>query len=877
MTSGVNVKTGQVAEVNQKVSLALKALDEFYKFNQTKIDHIVSKMSVAGLNAHLRLAKDAVDETKRGRIEDKAVKNIFACEHVTHYLKKQKTVGIISEDSISGIIEIADPVGVIAGVTPVTNPTSTVIFKSLLAMKTRNPIIFGFHPNAQKCSVMAAKVMLEAAVKAGAPKNCIQWIEKPSIEATNALMHNDGVATILATGGNAMVKAAYSCGKPALGVGAGNVPVYVERTADLDKAANDIIISKNFDYGMVCASEQAVIIDKEVYSKFLNKLKNLKAYVCTPVEKAKLEQFIFGVKAYSKNCALQRLNPDIVGQSPEWIAEQAGFKVPKDTSVILAEITKVGSAEPLSSEKLSPVLAVLSASNTKDAFAKAEAMLENGGLGHSACIHSNNRQIIKDFGLKMKACRILENSPTSLGGIGDVYNAIIPSLTLGCGSYGRNSVSNNIQAINLVNIKRIGRRNNNMQWFKIPPKIYIEPNSIQYLRDMADVSKVVIVTDKVMSELGIVQKIIDELNVQSNAISTRVIDFVEPEPSIETVQKGAEFMRQFKPDTIVALGGGSPMDAAKVMWLLYENPDITFSDIREKFFDIRKRAFTLPALGKLAKLVCIPTSSGTGSEVTPFAVITDHKTGYKYPLADYCLTPSVAIVDPVLAATQPKTLACDSGFDALTHAIEAYVSTYANDFTDGLALHAIRLIWDNLADSVIKGSKAVQAREKMHNAATIAGMAFGSAFLGLCHGMAHTIGATFHIAHGRTNSILLPNVIRYNASSDVKPTSWPKYDKYKAAQRYQDIAQLLHLKADTSIQGAESLAKAIENLRSKLGMSDSLKSAGVKKADLVKALDAIAMRAYEDQCTPANPRVPILEDIKMIAMKCFDGEVIKIK
>ncbi|MDR2748694.1 MAG: bifunctional acetaldehyde-CoA/alcohol dehydrogenase [Bifidobacteriaceae bacterium] len=866
-----------VAEVEKKVDLALKALDEFYKLDQEKIDYIVSKMSVAGLNAHLTLAKEAVEETKRGRIEDKAVKNIFACEHVTHYLKKQKTVGIISEDPISGIIEIADPVGVIAGVTPVTNPTSTTIFKSLLAIKTRNPIIFGFHPSAQKCSVSAAKIMLEAARKAGAPKNCIQWIEKPSIEATNALMNNDGVATILATGGNAMVKAAYSCGKPALGVGAGNVPAYVEKSADLDKAANDIIVSKNFDYGMICASEQAVIVDKSIYTSFLGKLKKLNAYVCTPQEKAKLEEFIFGVKAYSKNCSLKCLNPDIVGQSPQWIAKNAGFSVPESTSVILAEVKEVGCKEPLSAEKLSPVLAVLKANTTAHAFDLAEAMLENGGLGHSACIHSTDKEIIKKYGMKMKACRILENSPTSLGGIGDVYNAIIPSLTLGCGSYGKNSVSNNVQAINLVNVKRIGRRNNNMQWFKIPPKIYIEPNSIQYLRDMQGVQKVAIVTDKVMSDLGMTQKVIDELAARGDAIQTRVLDFVEPEPSIETVQKGAEIMRGFSPDTIIALGGGSPMDAAKVMWLLYENPDITFADIREKFFDIRKRAFTLPNLGRLAKLVCIPTSSGTGSEVTPFSVITDHKTGYKYPLADYCLTPSVAIVDPVLAMTQPKSLACDSGFDALTHAIEAYVSTYANDFTDGLALHAIRLIWDNLEESVNKGADAPKAREKMHNAATLAGMAFGSAFLGLCHGMAHTIGATFHIPHGRTNSILLPNVIRYNASSDVKPTSWPKYEKYNAAERYQDIAKLLNLKASTPVQGSESLAKAVEDLRGRLGMSASLKEAGVKKADLDKSLDAIAMRAYEDQCTPANPRVPILEDIKALALKCYDGDSWKIK
>ena len=842
------------AEVDALVARAKKALVEFENLDQKQVDRIVAKASIAALNKHLVLAKMAVDETGRGLVEDKATKNIFACEHVTNYLAGQKTVGIIREDDVMGIDEVAEPVGVVAGVTPVTNPTSTAIFKSLIALKTRCPIVFGFHPGAQKCSVEAAKIVRDAAIEAGAPENCIQWIEHPSIQATGALMQHPGVATILATGGPGMVKAAYSSGKPALGVGAGNAPAYVDTDVDIVRAANDLVLSKHFDYGMICATEQAIIAHKDVYDQLIKELKVRKAYFVNAEEKAKLEQYMFGCTAGSGVKPV--LNSAVPGKSPQFIAKAAGFEIPADATILAAECKEVSDDEPLTHEKLAPVQAVLKADNKEQAFEMCEKMLKLGA-GHTAAIHTNNQELVREYGVRMHACRIIWNQPSSLGGIGDIYNAIAPSLTLGCGSYGGNSVSGNVQAVNLVNIKRIARRNNNMQWFKIPAKTYFEPNAIKYLRDMYGIEKAVIVCDKVMEQLGIVDKIIDQLRARSNRVTFRIIDYVEPEPSVETVEKGAEMMREeFEPDTIIAVGGGSPMDASKIMWLLYEHPEIAFSDVREKFFDIRKRAFKIPPLGKKAKLVCIPTSSGTGSEVTPFAVITDHKTGYK-------------------ARTQPRKLASDAGFDALTHSMEAYVSVYANDFTDGMALHAAKLIWDNLAESVNgePGLAKTNAQEKMHNAATMAGMAFGSAFLGMCHGMAHTIGALCHIAHGRTNSILLPYVIRYNGQIPEEPTSWPKYNKYIAPERYQDIARNLGIDTGkTPAEAVENLAKAVEDYRdNKLGMNKSFQDCGVDEDYFWSVLDQIGMRAYEDQCTPANPRIPLINDMKDIAVGAYYG------
>lgn len=859
-------------EVDGLVQRALVALDEYQSFDQKKIDYIVAKASIDALHAHLELAKMAVDETGRGMVEDKATKNIFACEHITHHLANQRTVGVINESDVDGITEIAEPVGVVAGVTPVTNPTSTAIFKALIALKTRCPIVFGFHPFAQECSKAAAKIVRDAAVAAGAPKDCIQWIEHPSIEATGALMKHPSVATILATGGSGMVKAAYSSGKPALGVGAGNAPAYVDSNVDLDRAVNDLVLSKHFDYGMICATEQAIIAHTDIYDSLIEKLKARRTYFVKGEEKTKLEKFMFGTTAYAKDGSKPVLNSKVPGKSPLWIAEQAGITIPEDTVIIAAECKEVGENEPLTMEKLAPVHAVLRANNKDEAFVMCEQMLVHGE-GHTAAIHTDNEDLVREYGLRMHACRVIWNSPSSLGGIGDIYNAIAPSLTLGCGSYGGNSVAGNVQAVNLINVKRVARRNNNMQWFKIPPKTYFEPNAIRYLRDMVDVNRVVFVCDKVILDLGIIDKAIAQLQQRLNKVEWRIIDYVESEPSIETVERGAAMMRdEFQPDTIIAIGGGSSMDAAKIMWLLYEHPEIEFRDIREKFFDIRKRAFRLPELGKKAKLVCVPTTSGTGSEVTPFAVITDTKTGIKYPITDYSLTPSVAVVDPVLARTQPRRVASDSGFDAITHAMEAYVSAYANDFTDGLALHSVKLLWENLAPSVNEGQANPQAQEKVHNAATMAGMAFGSAFLGMCHSMAHTIGALCHVAHGRCNSILLPYVIRYNGQIPLEPISWPKYNKYVAPQRYQDIAKQLGLPADTADEAVENLANAVADYRdNKLGMDASFQAAGVDEKHFWSVLDQIGMRAYEDQCTPANPRIPQIEDMKDIAIAAYYG------
>lgn len=859
-------------EVDGLVQRALVALDEYQSFDQKKIDYIVAKASIDALHAHLELAKMAVDETGRGMVEDKATKNIFACEHITHHLANQRTVGVINESDVDGITEIAEPVGVVAGVTPVTNPTSTAIFKALIALKTRCPIVFGFHPFAQECSKAAAKIVRDAAVAAGAPKDCIQWIEHPSIEATGALMKHPSVATILATGGPGMVKAAYSSGKPALGVGAGNAPAYVDSNVDLDRAVNDLVLSKHFDYGMICATEQAIIAHTDIYDSLIEKLKARRTYFVKGEEKTKLEKFMFGTTAYAKDGSKPVLNSKVPGKSPLWIAEQAGITIPEDTVIIAAECKEVGENEPLTMEKLAPVHAVLRANNKDEAFVMCEQMLVHGE-GHTAAIHTDNEDFVREYGLRMHACRVIWNSPSSLGGIGDIYNAIAPSLTLGCGSYGGNSVAGNVQAVNLINVKRVARRNNNMQWFKIPPKTYFEPNAIRYLRDMVDVNRVVFVCDKVILDLGIIDKAIAQLQQRLNKVEWRIIDYVESEPSIETVERGAAMMRdEFQPDTIIAIGGGSPMDAAKIMWLLYEHPEIEFRDIREKFFDIRKRAFRLPELGKKAKLVCVPTTSGTGSEVTPYAVITDTKTGIKYPITDYSLTPSVAVVDPVLARTQPRRVASDSGFDAITHAMEAYVSAYANDFTDGLALHSVKLLWENLASSVNEGQANPQAQEKVHNAATMAGMAFGSAFLGMCHSMAHTIGALCHVAHGRCNSILLPYVIRYNGQIPLEPISWPKYNKYVAPERYQDIARQLGLSANTPEEAVENLANAVADYRdNKLGMDASFQAAGVDEKHFWSVLDQIGMRAYEDQCTPANPRIPQIEDMKDIAIAAYYG------
>ncbi|MCQ8261646.1 bifunctional acetaldehyde-CoA/alcohol dehydrogenase [Streptococcus suis] len=857
------------AHVDELVQKGLVALEEFRLLNQEQVDYIVAKASVAALDQHGVLAMHAHEETGRGVFEDKATKNLFACEHVVNNMRHTKTVGVIGEDEVTGLTLIAEPVGVICGVTPTTNPTSTAIFKALIALKTRNPIIFAFHPSAQESSAHAARIVYEAAVAAGAPENCVQWITKPSMEATSELMKHDGIATILATGGNAMVRAAYSCGKPALGVGAGNVPAYIEKSANIRQAAHDIVMSKSFDNGMVCASEQAVIVDKDIYDEFVEEFKSYHTYFVNKKEKALLEEYCFGVKANSKNCAEGKLNADIVGKPAAWIAEQAGFKVPEGTNILAAEVSEIGEKEPLTREKLSPVIAVLKVEGREEGLEAARQMVEFHGLGHSAAIHTADADLAKEFGTRVKAIRVIWNSPSTFGGIGDVYNAFLPSLTLGCGSYGRNSISDNVSALNLLNIKKVGRRRNNMQWFKVPSKIYFERDSIQYLQKMRGVEKVMIVTDKAMEKLGFVQRIIEQLHLRSNKVLYTVFSDVEPDPDITTVERGAALMKDFEPDTIIALGGGSPMDAAKIMWMFYEQPEIDFRDLVQKFMDIRKRAFKFPSLGEKAKFVAIPTTSGTGSEVTPFAVISDKKNNRKYPIADYALTPTVAIVDPALVMTVPDFVTADTGMDVLTHATEAYVSTVANDYTDGLALQAIKLVFENLEKSVKEADW--EAREKMHNASTIAGMAFANAFLGISHSMAHKIGGRFHTVHGRTNAILLPYVIRYNGTRPAKTATWPKYNYYKADEKYQDIARMLGLPCSTPEEAVAAYAQAVYDLGERIGIQMNLKAQGVDEKELKEYSRELALLAYEDQCTPANPRLAMVDHMQEIIEDAYYG------
>ncbi|PDY33138.1 bifunctional acetaldehyde-CoA/alcohol dehydrogenase [Bacillus wiedmannii] len=849
--------------VNTLVENGKEALKALESYTQEQVDHIVHEMALSGLDQHMPLAKMAVEETGRGVYEDKCTKNIFATEYIWHSIKKDKTVGIIHEDPHEEVIEIAEPVGVVAGVTPVTNPTSTTMFKAIIAMKTRNPIIFAFHPSAQQCSVAAAKILRDAAIKAGAPENCIQWIEKPSVEATKRLMNHEGVALVLATGGAGMVKSAYSTGKPALGVGPGNVPCYLEKSAHVKRAVNDLILSKTFDNGMICASEQAIIVDKEIYNSVKKEMQDNNCYFVTEEERVKLEKLVIN----ENTCAV---NSDIVGKSAHYIASLVGIKVPEDTKILVAEIKGVGAEYPLSREKLSPVLACIKANSQEEGFKYCEEMLNLGGLGHSAVIHSTNKEVQKQFGLRMKACRLIVNSPSAQGGIGDIYNAFIPSLTLGCGSYGKNSVSQNVTATHLINVKRLANRKNNMQWFKLPPKVFFEKHATQYLAKMPNISRAFIVTDPGMVDLGYVDTVTHYLQQHLNDVKVGVFSEVEPDPSDETVFKGAEMMRSFKPDVIIALGGGSAMDAAKGMWLFYEYPETKFFGIKQKFLDIRKRTCKFPTLGQKAQFVAIPTTSGTGSEVTPFAVITDKKNNIKYPLADYELTPDVAIIDPQFVMTVPPHVTADTGMDVLTHAIEAYVSIMANDYTDGLALKAIDLVFKYLPRAYKNGNDE-EAREKMHNASAIAGMAFANAFLGINHSLAHKLGPEFHIPHGRANAILMPHVIRYNAIKPRKHALFPKYEHFVADERYAYIARTLGLPASTVEEGVESLVQAIISLGKELNINMSIAGQGVKQEAFENVVDVLSERAFEDQCTPANPKLPLISELKEVYKQAYKG------
>lgn len=851
------------ATIDALVGKGNRALSQFMTMEQEQVDRIVKAMALAGLDQHMRLAKMAIEETKRGVYEDKIVKNLFATEYIYHSIKYEKTVGIIDENELEGYVEVAEPVGVIAGVTPVTNPTSTTMFKALISVKTRNPIIFAFHPSAQKSSSEAARVMLEAAVAEGAPKDCIQWIETPSLEATQTLMGHPGVNLILATGGSGMVKSAYSTGKPALGVGPGNVPCYIEKTAEIKRAVTDLILSKSFDNGMICASEQAVILDREIADEAIEFMKENTCYFLYDEELRKVEDVVI-------NKEKGAVNPVIVGQSAYDIARMAGVEVPKDTKLLVAPIDGVGPNYPLSREKLSPVLALYIVDGYEEGIKRAEEMVAFGGMGHSAVIHSEDEKVIDLFSERIKAGRLIVNSPSTHGAIGDIYNTNMPSLTLGCGSFGNNSTTSNVSAVNLINKKRVARRRVNMQWFRIPQRVYFEPGSTQYLEKMPDISRAFIVTDPAMVELGYVNRVLYYLRKRRDYVHSKVFSQVEPDPSIETVKRGTAEMNEFKPDVIIALGGGSAMDAAKAMWLFYEYPETDFTALRLKFMDIRKRTYKFPKLGRKTKMVAIPTTSGTGSEVTSFTVISDNEKNTKYPLADYELTPDVAIIDPDFVMTVPPRITADTGMDVLTHAIEAYVSVMASDYTDAMAMKAIQLVFEYLPRAYRDGSDR-RAREKMHNASCIAGMAFTNAFLGINHSMAHKLGGEFNIPHGRANAILLPYVIEYNAQKPTKFTSFPKYEHYIADEKYAEIAKYLGLPASTTEEGVASLVKAIRDLMKELDMPATIAECGISRDAYEAKVEKLADNAFEDQCTTANPRMPLVKELEEIYWRAYTG------
>ena len=847
--------------IDELATKGVEALDAMANFTQEQVDHIVHQAAIAALDKHMYLAKLAVDETGRGIYEDKAIKNMYASEYIWNSIKYDKTVGVIAEDKEQGLVSIAEPVGVICGVTPTTNPTSTTIFKALIALKTRNSIVFAFHPSAQKSSAEAARIVRDAAIEAGAPKDCIQWIEEPSIEATGLLMNHPKIATVLATGGPGMVKAAYSTGKPALGVGAGNVPSYIAADAKVKRAVNDIIVSKTFDNGMICASEQAAIVDAAIYDEVKAEFE---AHQCVIISKkadiAKLEKVVL-------NEARTAVNGAIVGHSAIEIAEKAGLKVPAGTKMLLAEIPDATMEHPLALEKLSPVLALIKSDGVEDGFKKAEGMLNLGGLGHTAVIHTENEELQLQYGIRMKACRVLVNSPSAEGGIGNIYNNMIPSLTLGCGSHGHNSVSHNVSSFDLLNVKTLSKRRNNMQWFRVPPKIFFEKDSITYLRHI-EADRVMLVCDPGMVQFGYADLVKRQLELNRHRPAVDVFSDVEPNPSTNTVYKGLERFVDFQPDVIIALGGGSAMDAAKAMWMFFEHPDVSFFGAKQKFLDIRKRTYKIPYAQKTT-FICIPTTSGTGSEVTSFAVITDSETHIKYPLADYALTPDIAIVDPALVMSVPASVTADTGMDVLTHAIESYVSVMASDYTRGLSLQAIKLVFENLEHSYRFGDE--ESREKMHNASTMAGMAFANAFLGINHSLAHKVGPMFDIPHGRTNAILMPHVIRYNGRDPQKHAMFPKYDYFRADKDYADIARFMGWGTDkqSDAELVEVLAQKVYELGVAVGIDMNWKGQGVTKKLLQDTAYTLAEHAYEDQCTTANPKEPLISELKEIIEIAF--------
>lgn len=855
-----------LAELETLIQQVKAAQAEYATFTQEQVDRIFHRAALAANNERIPLAKLAVQETGMGIVEDKVIKNHFASEYIYNKYKHEKTCGVIERDESFGYERIAEPVGLLAGIVPVTNPTSTTIFKALITLKTRNGIIFSPHPRAKQCTIAAAKVVKEAAEAAGAPVGLIGWIDEPTIELSQALMQHPEVKLILATGGPGMVKAAYSSGHPSLGVGAGNTPAVIDASADIPMAVSSILLSKTFDNGMICASEQAVVVVDAIYEQVKAEFGHRGAYILDPEQIEAVRRILLKDG---------RLNPAIVGQSVQTIAALAGIQVPEGTKLLIGEVEKVGPEEPFSYEKLAPVLALYRANDFHSAVDVAVQLVNFGGRGHTSVLYTDpaNRDDIAYFENALQTGRVLINTPSSQGAIGDLYNfKLDPSLTLGCGTWGGNSISENVGPRHLLNIKTVTQRRENMLWFRIPPKIYFKPGCLPIaLRELAGKKRAFLVTDKPLFELGIlhpITQVLDEIRV-----SWDVYHDVEPDPTLSNVNRGLEQLRQFQPDVIIAVGGGSPMDAAKVMWLMYEQPQVEFDGLAMRFMDIRKRVYELPPLGQKAQLICIPTTSGTGSEVTPFAVVTDDRVGIKYPLADYALTPTMAIVDPDLTLKMPKKLTAYGGIDALTHALEAYVSVMASDFTDGLALQAIKLLMTYLPRAYEKGAADPEAREKVHYAATIAGMAFANAFLGVCHSLAHKLGSTFHLPHGLANALMITHVIRYNATdAPFKQAIFPQYRYPNAKHRYAEIADYLQLGGADDDEKVMRLIEAIEELKRKLGIPATIREAlGEKEREFYDRLEAMAEQAFDDQCTGANPRYPLIQDMKELYVLAYRG------
>ncbi|MFB8793656.1 MAG: bifunctional acetaldehyde-CoA/alcohol dehydrogenase [Microcoleus sp.] len=863
----MKMKVTNVDELELLIQRVKAAQTEFATYTQEQVDRIFKQAALAASAARIPLAKAAVKESGMGVIEDKAIKNHFASEMIYNKYKNDKTCGVIESDKHFGYERIAEPVGLLAGIVPVTNPTSTTIFKSLIALKTRNGIIFSPHPRAKNCTIAAAKIVLDAAVAAGAPPDIIGWIDEPTVPLSQALMQHHNIKLILATGGPGMVKAAYSSGHPSLGVGAGNTPAIVDETAHIQMAVSSILLSKTFDNGTICASEQSVIVVDAVYETVREEFIKRGAYFLNSEERDQVRKVIL---------TDGRLNAEIVGQSVLKIAEVAGFEVPVNTKVLIGEVETIAKDEPFAYEKLSPILAMYRAQDFNDAVEKAESLIFFGGHGHTSVLYTapNNQKHIHYFETKVETSRVLINTPSSQGAIGDLYNfRLDPSLTLGCGSWGDNSISANVTPHHLLNIKTVASRRENMLWFRIPPKIYFKSGCLPVaLRDLAGKKRALIVTDRPLFELGLIKEVTDSL--EEIGIAHYTFYDVEPDPSLATVNKGLEICNSFHPDVIIAFGGGSPMDAAKVMWLMYEHPEIEFEGLAMRFMDIRKRVYELPPLGGKAIMVSIPTTSGTGSEVTPFAVVKDEKSGIKYPLADYALTPNIAIVDPELTMHIPKRLTAYGGIDALTHALEAYVSVLASEYTNGLALEAIRLLFKYLPSAYKNGANDPKAREKVHYAATIAGMAFANAFLGVCHSIAHQLGGTCHIPHGLANALMISHVIRYNATDVPFKQAIFSQNKYPNSKwRYARIADYLNLGGETEEEKVVKLIEAVEDLKRQVDIPDTiqevLSAQGVSDDFFLARVEEMADQAFDDQCTGANPRYPLIEDLKQLMMQAY--------